>query len=194
MPSMTQSFSRWAGNMRLVGILFLTAFAAHPAAASILTFTLNPAIESTRVFTFPVTVDFTGILTYTNTLNTCDMGFTDCLFLNRIGLDPSSSLPSFLTLDTDDFFNDVPGVLSDDSIMDFDSVTTQIFGIQIQPNATPGTYEGTVDIFGAIDDPSNTTSLLAVANFTVVVVPEPSAWCLGMLGLAALVWVRRVAS
>jgi hypothetical protein len=180
--------------MRLVGILFLTAFAALSAAASILTFTLNPAIESTHVSTFPVTVDFTGTLTYTNTLDTCDTDFTDCLFLNNIGFDPASSLPSFLTLEINSFFNNVPGLLSDDSIPDFDSVTAQIFGIQIQPNATPGTYEGAVDIFGAIDDPSNTTNLLAVANFTVVVVPEPAAWCLGMLGFAALVWVRRVAS
>jgi hypothetical protein len=194
MPSMTQSFLRWAGDMKLAGILLLTALAAHPASAGILTFTLNPAIESSQVLTFPVTVDFTGTLTYTNTLNTCDTVFTDCLFLNSIVLDPSSSLPSFLTLDTDDFFNNVPGLLSDDSIPDFASVTTQIFGIQIQPNAASGTYEGAVDIFGAIDDSSNTTNLLAVANFTVVVVPEPSAWCLGVLGLAALLWMRRVAS
>jgi PEP-CTERM motif len=179
--------------MRLAGILLLTALGAPPAGASILTFTLSPAIDSSQVFTFPVTVDFTGTLTYTNTLNTCDADFADCLFLNAISLDPSSSLPSFLALNTNDFFNNVP-VLSDDSIPDFDSVTTQIFGIQIQPNATPGTYEGAVDIFGAIDDQSNTTNLLAMANFTVVVVPEPSAWCLGMLGLAALLWVRRVAS
>jgi PEP-CTERM motif len=179
--------------MRLAAIFIATAFAALPACAGQLTFTLNPAIESGQTSTFPFTVDFTGSLTDTSTLNTCDADSTDCLFLNAIGLDPSSFLPSFLTFDANDFYNNVPGLLSDDGIPAFDSVTTQIFGIQIQPNAVPGTYSGAVDIFGAIDDPGNTTNLLAVADFSVVVVPEPSAWCLAMLGLGALLRVRRVA-
>jgi hypothetical protein len=178
--------------MRLAGIFLFSFLATVPARADILTFTLDPTIEAGNIFTFAESVVFTGTLTFNSSLNTCDSDFTDCLYLNSIALDPSLTLPSFLALDDSYFYDNVAGSLSDDGV--FNSVTGEIFGIQIQPNAIPGAYNGEVDILGAIDDPSNVTSVLATADFTVIVIPEPTTWCFAILGLATLALARRAAA
>lgn len=177
--------------MKTSGLILLGFLAAATANADILTFTLDPSVESGYIYGYPFSVAFTGSVTFNSTLNTCDGGGVDCLDLNNIALDPSVPLPSFLTLEDAPFY--FIGSLSDDGV--FNSVLNQeIFDIQIHPEATAGVYNGRIDIFGALDDTTNLTNLLATANFTVVVIPEPSAWFLGLLGLAALFWARRVAT
>jgi hypothetical protein len=190
--------------MKPIQIAMIAALAALPLPAQ-LTFTLNPATETGTPAPFTLATDFSGTLFDTDTLNTCDSLFTNCLYLNSIDnltFDPSdpAGTASYLTLDTNPFYNVLPfgagcpggSILSDDSTGSgaYDTCSGPIFGIDLAPNTPVGVYTGEITIYGGIDDPS-ANNALATASWTLDVVPEPTSLGLSVLGVAAMVAARR---
>jgi hypothetical protein len=163
-----------------------------------LSFSISPVTESGQPTTFPVSIPFSGTLTDNDTANTCDSSFTDCLYLNNIGITFNPSDPTYtstyLSLDTFPFFNELPlgQFLSDDGPTGpYYTETGTIFGIYIDPNTPVGVYTGEVTIYGGIDDPNANVTLGSV-DFTLnVIAPEPAPFGLALLGLAAVVVARR---
>jgi hypothetical protein len=175
----------------LQGVLLLALLVARVEASS-LSFTLSPAVEDGQATTFPVTVPFSGTLTDTDTADTCDSENVDCLYLNFITFSfDQSTATSNLSGNIDEFYINVPGVLSDDGI--FNSYTGTIFGITIEPDTPLGDYTGTVSVYGGYDS-QTADNLLATDSWTVVVAPEPAAFGLAIAGLAAIVLAKRRAS
>ena len=100
-----------------------------------LSFSLSPAIQSG---TGTNEVFFTGVLTNTSP--------TDNLFLNQIQFAFTGAATNYLMADTNVFFQNVPGIL-----LPGETYTDVIFGIAINPAASPGEYSGTVTILGGSD-------------------------------------------
>ena len=174
--------------------------AGAPIMSDLSAYAHTPAAAGETPNTFSVPVFFTGTVTDNDTLNTCDPDFTNCLYLNNIGIVFDMSDPSytstFLSLDNDPFLDNIAGILSDDGPGSggsgaFYQETGTIFGIALAPNTPLGVYTGEVSIYGGIDDP-DAGNLLATEPFTVTVVaPEPAPIGLAMLGLGAIWMARR---
>ena len=180
--------------MKLIGVLLAAALAA-PLFADDLTVNLLPSTETGFLgSTFPFPVVFTGTLIDNDILNTCDGDFVDCLYLNNITIafDQPATASDFTFLDGIFYSNVSPAFLSDDgpgsggSGLYYSYVDIPIFGIQVDPNTPVGDYTGTVSIEGAIDDPANTTTILATETWQLnIVTPEPASFALTLVGLAA---------
>jgi hypothetical protein len=66
-----------------------------------------------------------------------------------------------------------------------------IFEIDVSSLAPVGFYSGTVMLLGAPDPDSTTLNVLASQTFQIEVAPEPSTYALILMGLAALMLLRR---
>jgi len=188
----------------IVTLLFTTvSLAAIPAYGSDLSFVLNPATEGGTPTNLNADADsclptncalFTGVLTDNDTDEST-------ISLNNFAINISlsfSSTPASGLLSIDNSFGDlVPGTLIGDPSSDFipNSYSGPIFGIDIAPGTSVGSYSGVVTIIaaGGTNDP-DFDGFTVTQPFTVVVAPEPAAATLlfaGLLPFAVWLGVRR---
>jgi MYXO-CTERM domain-containing protein len=187
--------------------------AAVPLLASDLNFTINPNSNPGTGNATNLTPDadppcmppncvlFIGTLTDTD--DDADPTYPDMIFpFPSISVEFSSNPASgMLSLDNT-FYDSVdyfPGVLSgdpnyatDNSGNPPDTYTGPLFGIDIAPGTTLGTYTGTItiDVAGGLDDPDYNGFIVMEPITVDVVAPEPSAGSLALAGLAAF-WAWR---
>jgi hypothetical protein len=101
-----------------------------------------------------------------------------------------------LTGDSNPFFSDIAGFLSGQGNPAFDSVSGEAFGVVVAPDTPLGIYTGTISILGNVSFAGDTSSntVLDTENWTLnVVAPAPAPLALMIVGLAAIVLVKRVA-
>jgi hypothetical protein len=150
-------------------LLFLAALAGAACASPILTLTLS---QST------LTANAGGAVTFMAT------GLNTAAVTENLNGD-SFSVPSPLTLDDSDYFNDWP--LSLNASQSFGPA--DLFTVNVPLGTGGGSYAGTFDITGGpgVSD----LNVLGSAAFTVVVTPEPGTVALMSIGFALAVLRRR---
>jgi hypothetical protein len=113
------------------------------------------------------------------------------LFINDVSFTIAPLLG--VTLDSNTFFSNVPGILSpagDPS--GFDLYSGPLFGLQISPTALLGGYSGTVNFLGGADQTS--LGSIGSASFQLTVTPaapEPSTLAIFAMGALAIRRRRR---
>jgi hypothetical protein len=115
-------------------------------------------------------------------------------FFNDLSANFTPPADVYLTLDTNVFFANTPGVLCGNDPSCQQSYTGPIFGVQIAPGTPTGQYFGTLTMLGGAD-PSFFDPLTSPAAFQVNVqspIPEPGTFLLacpliaaGLLAIAA---------
>jgi hypothetical protein len=107
---------------------------------------------------------------------------TDDVFLNGLSVSFDSPAGNYLTLDSNFFFANVPGVLSFYPPPNL-TYAGDIFSIHVSSLTPNGIYTGTVHIFGGADFDANQE--LASQSFALSI-PEPGG--LGLTGIGLLAW------
>lgn len=186
-------------HLLLVAIALL---GMSPAAFADLTAILSPTVENSWQGVDPFTCELNGgtapCVQFSGTITDTDTDpLAAYIYLFDVTLVPSGD-SSFFTFDGT-FFNNVPGVYSDDANWATDGLgnpsntyTGPIFGVDVDPSTPAGIYNETAQfsVAGGTADP-NYNGYTFDVDFTIDV-PEPSTALLIPAGLVAIVaWRRR---
>ena len=141
--------------MRLKSFILLSALVLPPAAPARagLALLMPPSAQSGLVNN---EIFLTGTLTNTS--------LTTNLFLNSVQITLTGAATNYLTVDTNAFFANVPGILQPG-----ENYSDAVFAIAVNASAHPGSFSGTVTIQGGADVFS--TNNLAAQAFQVSVPP-----------------------
>src|SRR5579872_5545510 len=171
--------------MMMRKLLLLSLFVAGGLFGDTFTFTLSP----NKIFALPgdLSDTFSGTITPPSSIPTeFDLNSICITFFSSSCTVQDGSDSALLTLDGTTFESNVPGLwLQGDP-----AYTGLVFGLNLDPATPTGIYTGTAVLLGGTDQ--STFNPLGSAGFQVVVTPEPVAWTLMLLGLAAIaMWSRR---